>query len=107
MQGIEGKVALVTGAGSGIGRASALAFARAGARVVVSDVDLNAAEQTGAMIAAVGGKVLAFRADVTRFAEVGALVRAAVETFGGLQLAHNNAGMLGATGDISVCSEEN
>lgn len=107
MQGIEGKVALVTGAGSGIGRASALAFARAGAKVVVSDIDLAAAEQTAALIAAFDGKVLAQRADVTRFADVQALVSAAVKSFGALHLAHNNAGMLGATGDTSVCSEDN
>ncbi len=107
MQGIEGKVALVTGAGSGIGRASALAFARAGARVLVSDIDLPNAEQTRAAIVSLGGQARAMRADVTRSDDVRALVQHALDTFGALHLAHNNAGMLGAVGDVSVCSEEN
>ncbi len=107
MQGIEGKVALVTGAGSGIGRASALAFARAGARVLVSDIDLDAAEQTRAAITSSGSEAFALRADVTRSEDVKALVRCAIDQFGALHLAHNNAGMLGAVGDVSVCSEEN
>lgn len=107
MQGIEGKVALVTGAGSGIGRASALAFARAGARVVASDINLEAAEQTRALIVSSGGQALALRADVTRGQDVKALVAYALDKFGALHLAHNNAGMLGAVGDVSVCSEDN
>lgn len=107
MQGIEGKVALVTGAGSGIGRASALAFARAGARVLVSDLDLDAAERTSAAIASMGFESVARRADVTRSDDVTALVQSALDSFGALHLAHNNAGMLGEVGDVSMCSEEN
>lgn len=107
MQGIEGKVALVTGAGSGIGRASALAFARAGARVLVSDIDLDAAERTSAAIASMGFESVARRADVTRSDDVTALVQSALDSFGALHLAHNNAGMLGEVGDVSMCSEEN
>ena len=107
MQGLEGKVALVTGAGSGIGRASALAFARVGARVVVSDINLEAAEDTCAAIVSLDGHAHARRADVTRSDEVKALVQFARDKFGALHFAHNNAGMLGELGDVSTCSEEN
>ena len=105
--GIEGKVALVTGAASGIGRASAVAFSRAGARVLVSDVDVTGGEATVSLIRHAGGTALFVRADVTRAAEVEQLVHRAEENFGALHFAHNNAGMLGKPGETAECSEDN
>ncbi|MHB8647833.1 MAG: SDR family oxidoreductase [Thermomicrobiales bacterium] len=100
-----GKVALVTGAGSGIGRASAMAFARAGARVVVSDIAVSGGEETVRMIAAAGGEATFAQTDVTKASEVAALIEKTVEVYGRLDCAHNNAGVL-ALGDIVSCTEE-
>jgi len=97
---VEGKVALVTGAGSGIGRASALAFAREGARVVVSDRDAEAGRATARAVGEAGGEACCVAADVTREAEVEALVAAAAERFGRLDCAHNNAGVSGPMGAV-------
>lgn len=91
MEGLAGKVAIVTGAGSGIGRASAQALARAGARVVVADIDLDRATETVELVAAAGGEAVAQRADVGQEADVAATVARAIETWGSLQLLHNNA----------------
>jgi NAD(P)-dependent dehydrogenase (short-subunit alcohol dehydrogenase family) len=89
---MEGRVVLITGAAGGIGRASALAFAKAGARVVVADIDLTGAEET-AHRAAQLGEAIALRVDVTRAHEVEALVERALTAFGRLDYAHNNAGV--------------
>ena len=88
-----GKVAFVTGAAGGIGRATALAFARAGASVVVADVDDQANAETARLIRAVDGRVIAQRCDVTRAEDIRTALEAAVETFGGLDFAFNNAGI--------------
>ena len=95
---VEGKVALVTGAGSGIGRASAIAFAREGARVVACDVDEAGGKATLEAIRETGGEARFVTADVTDEAQVEALVRGVVDAFGRLDCAHNNAGITGAVG---------
>jgi NAD(P)-dependent dehydrogenase (short-subunit alcohol dehydrogenase family) len=88
-----GKVAFVTGAGNGIGRAAALAFAREGARVVAADVSEQGNQETARMIEAAGGRALAVRCDVTRAEDVKAALDKTVETFGRLDFAFNNAGV--------------
>ena len=93
---LEGKVALVTGGGSGIGRATALAFAREGARVVVADVAVEDGQSTVRIIQDSGGESTFVRADVSKTDDVEAMIKAAVETYGRLDCAHNNAGTEGA-----------
>src|SRR5437016_8399278 len=88
-----GKVAFVTGAGSGIGRAAALAFAREGASVVVADVSEQGNQDTAHMIEDLGGRALAVRCDVTRTADVTAALDNAVNASGRLDVAFNNAGV--------------
>ncbi len=90
---LAGKVALITGAGSGIGRESALLFAREGARVVVVDVNAQAGERTVSDILAVGGQATFYRADVTRAEDVRGMVACAEETYGRLDVLFNNAGI--------------
>src|SRR4051794_4950817 len=90
---LDGKSALITGAASGIGRATALAFAREGAWVAAADLTLEAAQKTVAAIEAQGGQAVAISVDVTDDAAVLAMVAAAVAAFGGLDCAFNNAGI--------------
>lgn len=102
---VEGKVALVTGGGSGIGRATALTFAREGAKVVVADVVVAGGEETARLIKAAGGEAIFVKADMAKAAEVEALVQKAVATYGRLDCAHNNAGVEGATGKTADYNE--
>lgn len=90
---LDGRVAIVTGGGSGIGRASCEALARAGASVVVSDIDLASATAVADGIVAGGGVAAAQRCDVAEPDECGALVAHALDTFGGLDVLHANAGI--------------
>ena len=90
---LSGKVALITGAGQGIGRAFALGFARAGAAVVASDVLGENAERTAQEVQQAGGEAIGLRLDVSKRAEVEAAVAAAVERFGRLDVLLNNAGI--------------
>src|SRR5947209_150066 len=101
-QVMHGKVALVTGAGSGIGRASALAFAAAGTQVAVSDVDADGGEGTVELIRAAGGEASFIRADVSQAGDVDELVRTTVARYGRLDYAHNNAGIAGAQGHTFI-----
>jgi NAD(P)-dependent dehydrogenase (short-subunit alcohol dehydrogenase family) len=101
-----GKVAFVTGAASGIGRAAALAFARAGASVVVADVADDGNQDTARMIEQFDGRALAVRCDVTRSEEVKAALETAVDAFGRLDVAFNNAGVEHATTATTEITDE-
>jgi len=90
---VKDKVALVTGGSSGIGRATALAFAREGAKIVVADINIEGGEETVKMVRERGSESIFVKTDVTRAAEVEALVKRAVETYGRLDYAYNNAGV--------------
>lgn len=102
----EGKVTLVTGAASGIGRASALAFAREGARVVVADLAVDGGEETVRLIESAGGAAAFCQTDVSKAADVEKLIEQAVNAYGRLDYAHNNAGILGKAAPAADCSEE-
>ncbi len=103
---LESKVALVTGGSSGIGRASAMAFAKAGAKVVVVDVNVEGGEETVHMIREAGGESIFVETDVSKATEVEAMVSKAVETYGRLDCAHNNAGVGPCHRPTAECSEE-
>ncbi|MCH6555062.1 MAG: glucose 1-dehydrogenase [Chloroflexi bacterium] len=92
---LEGKTALVTGGGSGIGRSASLAYAREGARVVVADVNVEGGEETVQRIKEAGGEAILVHADVSKPEDTQAMVAQAVEAFGSLDCAFNNAGISG------------
>lgn len=104
---LEGKIALVTGAGSGIGRAAALAFARAGATVVVADVVADGGKETVRLIEQAGGECLFVEGDVSNAADVQTIVQTAVDRYGRLDCAFNNAGIEGAQAPTAECTEDN
>lgn len=90
---VEGKVCVVTGAGSGIGRASAIRLAEEGGRVLCADINASAAEETAASIISSGGTALSRAVDVSDSDQVDAMIRTAVDTWGGLDVLVNNAGV--------------
>jgi NAD(P)-dependent dehydrogenase (short-subunit alcohol dehydrogenase family) len=107
MSEMNGMVALVTGGASGIGRASALAFAARGARVVIADVDEVGGSEAARSIQVQGGAATFVRTDVSQAAEVEAMVQAALRHYGRLDYAHNNAGIFGELAPTADCTEEN
>ncbi|HLX86795.1 MAG TPA: SDR family oxidoreductase [Terriglobales bacterium] len=103
---LEGKVALVTGGTSGIGRETAVLFAKAGAKVVVAGRRAQEGNETVALVSDAGSEGLFVKADVSTSAEVEALVQKAVEKFGRLDIAFNNAGIEGAWVPITIQTEQ-
>ncbi|MBM3222644.1 MAG: SDR family oxidoreductase [Candidatus Tectomicrobia bacterium] len=104
---LEGKVALVTGGASGIGRATALALAREGAKLVIADMHEDGGQQTVHTITEQGGEAMFVRVDVSQAAEVEAMLSKTVETYGRLDCAHNNAGIGSRPrAPLHECSEE-
>jgi NAD(P)-dependent dehydrogenase (short-subunit alcohol dehydrogenase family) len=104
---VDGKTALVTGGGSGIGRATAVTFAREGAKVVVADVIVEGGEETVRMIQAAGGEAVFVKTDVSKGTEVEALIKKTVETYGRLDCAFNNAGIEGQMAPTAESTQEN
>lgn len=92
---VAGKVALITGGGSGIGRATAQIFAREGAKIVVADVVVAGGEETVRLLKAAGGEAIFVKTDVSQPADVEAMIKKTVETYGRLDCAFNNAGIEG------------
>ena len=103
---VENKIALVTGGGSGLGRATVQALAREGAKVLVADLNLESAHETVTMVAETGGEASAFAMDVTIAAQVEAMVQTTVERYGRLDCAFNNAGIPGKVGTSVIDYEE-
>lgn len=107
MEHLIGKVALVTGGGSGIGKASALAFAREGAKVAIADVNIEEGEQTAHSIEKANGEAIFIKTDVSNSAEVRALIKKVVTFYGSLDCALNNAGIQGKMTSVVACTEDN
>ena len=103
---LHDKVALITGGAAGIGQASALLFARQGARVVIADVDIDGGKATARAIEAEGGSALFVATDISSASEVAALIDKAVAAYGRLDCALNNAGIQGELKPTAECSEE-
>jgi NAD(P)-dependent dehydrogenase (short-subunit alcohol dehydrogenase family) len=104
---LEGKVAIITGAGSGIGRATSKIFAREGAKLVLADVIEDGGKQTLAMVADTGRDAIFVKTDVSKESEVEALIAKAIETYGHIDCAFNNAGIEGKQGLTHECEREN
>lgn len=107
MSRFEGKVALVTGGNVGLGRATALAFAREGAKVVIGNRDVDGGNAVAEEIRSGGGEATFLRTDVSRAGDVEAFVEHAVATYGGIDVAFNNAGIEGDVGPTTDLTEEN
>jgi NAD(P)-dependent dehydrogenase (short-subunit alcohol dehydrogenase family) len=106
MPSFDGKVALITGAANGIGEATALGFASRGASVLLADIDVDRGESVAASITDKGGTASFIRTDVSNSAEVKSMVDAAVERYGRLDFAHNNAGIVGGGATVVDMPEE-
>jgi NAD(P)-dependent dehydrogenase (short-subunit alcohol dehydrogenase family) len=107
VRAMEGRTALVTGASSGIGRATALAFAEQGARVALADIDGDGGHETLRLIRERRGDAAFILADVTRAPQVEAMVDEVARIFGGLDCAFNNAGIVGTPSSTVECTEDN
>ncbi len=107
MDSFKNKIVLVTGAGSGIGRAASQAFAREGAQVVVADLDIQGGEATVQMIEQSGGRASFRQVDVSKATQVEALINSIVEAHGRLDCAFNNAGIGGDVAPTADCTEAN
>ena len=105
-QRLDGKVALITGAGSGIGRESSLLFARHGAAIVAVDIQKDAADDTAAAVAQAGGRAIAVEADVSNADQCAGMVAAAEQAFGRLNVLFNNAGIMHGSDDDAVNTDE-
>jgi len=103
---MEGKIAVVTGGGNGIGQAACLAFAREGAKVMVVDIDAAAAEKTATVIREMGGEAQSFKADVSQSNDVQAYVEHTISTFGRIDTFFNNAGIEGIITPLAEYSED-
>ena len=103
---LKDKIALITWAGSGIGRESAILFAKEGANVVVVDINKDAADETVSIITAAGGKAIIHQADVSKNEDCAAMINAAKHAFGGLHILFNNAGIMHSDDGDSVSTEE-
>ncbi len=104
---LDRKVAVITGAASGMGRATARRFAAEGARLLLADIDAARGEEVTGVITAAGGTATFIRADVSRAGDVRAMVTSAVEHYGALDVLFNNAGIEGESGRLADSSEEN
>ena len=103
---LDGKVCLITGAGSGMGRLAAIRFGQEGAKVIACDVNLDAVKETAQMAEAAGGRALAVKADVSKEADVKEAVKAGVKAFGKLDVLYNNAGIFPSADNSVVNTEE-
>ena len=103
---MTGKVVVITGGASGIGRAAAIAFAREGARVVIGDINVSGAESVVATIKNTGGEASCLLVDVTKAADIQHMIGHAASQYGGLDFAFNNAGLVGSLAGIVATSEE-
>jgi len=103
---LQGKVAIITGAGSGIGREAALLFAREGAKVAVADYVLDAGEETVGKIRESGGEALFIKTDVSKASEAERMVEKTIAEYGKLDILHNNAGILGKVAFVGDATEE-
>lgn len=106
MKGIDGQTAVVTGGASGIGRATARRFGQEGANVIVADIDVEGGEETVSNIETAGGEATFVETDVSDPSAVEAMIDTTIETYGGLDLAHNNAGIAGTAGSTESLSIE-
>jgi NAD(P)-dependent dehydrogenase (short-subunit alcohol dehydrogenase family) len=103
---LKGKVALVTGGSSGIGKATARTFAREGAKVVIADIAVEGGKETVSLIEKAGGQAIFVKTDVRKTADVQSVVKKTVQTYGRLDCAFNNAGIVGDGADFIKATEE-